>query len=333
MPQSNSPEAQLYDHTHKLLRAHEVMLRDEVRNRAFYQALQKCVKSASIVLDIGAGVGIWAIAAAKLGAKKVVAVEMDEMLIGLTKVLAKEQGVAERVETVCGSSFDIQLEKEFDIVVSETIGYLGYDEYIVQAMADAQERFLKTGGLLIPETISLFAAAAHLKTGQETVPNGLPFDFNRLAKLNLNSPYLLSSECDLKILSKPQCLIKTNLYQTDKQPSLENLPAKWNDVPNSDFINCFVVWAECRLTENITLSTRETSSWLPTIYRIEPVKGDFPEIEFELSLTKETNHWKATFSNLHNRKIQRYSPKIAASELTLYSRTDDLNLIELLQTS
>ena len=331
MSQSNSLEAQLYDHTHKLLRAHEVMLRDAVRNRTFYKALQKCVTSDSVVLDIGAGAGIWAIAAAKLGAKKVVAVEMDELLIGLIKILAKEQGVAEKIETVCGSSFNIRLKKEFDIVISETIGYLGYDEYIVRVMADARKRFLKNGGLLIPETISLFAAAAHLKTEREVVPNGLPFDFNGLATLNLNSPRLLDKKSNLKLITKPQCLIQTDLYRTDEQPSLENLRAVW-DVPNADAINCFIVWTESRLTENVHLSTRRTSSWLPNIYRIEPVEDDFTKVEFQLSLTKATNYWTAAFSNKQSQKTRHYSPEVAAAELTLYSKTENLSLLEPAET-
>ncbi len=332
MEQSNSLETQLYDHTHKLLRAHEILLGDAVRNRAFYKALQKCVKSDSVVLDIGAGVGIWAIAAAKLGAKKVVAVERDELLIGLIKILAEEHGVIEKVEAVCGNSLEIQLEKEFDIVISETIGYLGYDEGIVPIMFDARKRFLKNGGLLIPETISIFAAAAHLKTGKEIVPNGLPFDFKRLAKLNLHSPQVLNNKLDLKLLTEPQRLIQTDLYRAAEQPPLENLQAKWN-VSDAASTNCFVVWAESRLTEGARLSTRRTSSWLPNVYRIEPIEENFNRVEFELSLTAASNYWTATFSNGQTRKIQRYSPEFAAAELTLLSRCDDSELIEQLHTS
>lgn len=332
MTQSNSLEAQLYDHTHKLLRAHEVLLRDPVRNRTFYSALEKCVKPDSFVLDIGAGTGIWAITAAKLGAKKVVAVEMDELLIGLIKILAKENGVAEKIEAVCGNSLEIQLEKEFDIIISETIGYLGYDENIVPIMFDAQRRFLKNGGLLIPETISLHAAAAHSIAEKEIVPNGLPFDFNRLAKLNLHSPRVLNNKCDLELLTEPQCLIQTDLYKASEQPSLENLRVKW-DVSNAASINCFVVWAESRLTEGVHLSTRRTSSWLPNVYRIEPIAGNFDQVEFELSLTKASNYWTTTFSNGQSKEIQRYSPEFAAAELTLRARCDDLELIERLDAS
>ncbi len=327
LSRANDFEASLYDHAHKLLRAHEILLRDAVRNRAFYNALKKRVAADSVVLDIGAGTGIWAITAAKLGAKKVVAIETDELLIGLIKNLAREHGVEQKIETVCGKSLDVQLEKEFDLVISETVGYLGFDENIVEIMLDARRRFLKTGGAIIPETVALFAAAAHLKTEQEIVPNGLPFDFNRLAKLNLNSPRILNKKRDLKLITKPQRLIQTNLYRATKRPSLENLRAGWN-VPNADSINCFVVWVESRLTGGVCFSTRRTTSWLPNIYRIEPVEGGCNRVEFELSLTKASNYWTTTFFSAQTGRTQSYSPELAATELTLLSRTDDSALLE-----
>ena len=326
MPLLNDPLAPLYNHAHELLRAHEVLLRDAVRNRAFYRALEISVNSDAVVLDIGAGTGIWAITAAKLGAKKVVAVEKDELLSGLIKMLAEEHEVAGRVEVVCGSSFDVQLEKEFNVIVSETVGYLGYDENIVEIMFDARQRFLKNGGSIIPETISLYAAGGHLKTEKEIIPNDLPFDFKILSEFNRHSPRTLQNKSDLELLTAPQLLIETDLSEATEQPALENLQAKW-DVSNAGAINCFVVWVESRITGNVNLSTRQTTSWLPNLYRIEPSEADFSRIEFTLSLTAATNYWTATVSNAQTSHTQRLSPALAATRLTVRSRNADADLI------
>ncbi len=325
----NNPEARLFDHTHKLLRAHEAMLRDAVRNRAFYNALKRRVSEDSIVLDIGAGTGIWAITAAKLGAKRVVAVEPDELLIGLIKNLAEEHNVGKKVEIVCGKSFDVRLEKEFDLVVSETVGYLGFEENIVEIMRDARTRFLKKDGAIIPEIVALAAAAAHLKTETEIVPSGLPFDFAALADLNLHSPRTVSDKRDLQILSEPQRLVEINLNDANENFSLENLRAKWR-IENAASVNCFVVWVESLLTEGVNLSTRETTSWLPNIFRIEPFAGNFNEIEFEISLTTASSYWTATFADSQNRQTKKYSPEFAATKLTMLSRGGDSLLLELL---
>jgi 2-polyprenyl-3-methyl-5-hydroxy-6-metoxy-1,4-benzoquinol methylase len=70
----NNAEARLYDHVNQLLAGHEKLLSDANRNRLFYQALEKNVTSESSVLDIGSGTGVWAIAAARMGAQRVVAI-------------------------------------------------------------------------------------------------------------------------------------------------------------------------------------------------------------------------------------------------------------------
>ncbi len=83
--------------------------------------MRRTVTPGSVVLDIGSGTGIWAIVAAKLGAKKVVAIDMDELLIGVIKMLAAEHGVADRVEAICANSFHGPIgKKSLTFVVSET---------------------------------------------------------------------------------------------------------------------------------------------------------------------------------------------------------------------
>ena len=312
-------EAQLYDHAHRLLKTHETLLRDAMRNRAFYEALKRNVKSGSVVLDIGSGVGIWAIAAAKLGAKRVVAVDMDELLTGVCKTLAVEHGVADLVEAIWGNSLEIGLEREFDVVISETIGYLGYDENVVAIMRDARQRFLKKDGVLIPETVSLYAAAGHLKVRQDTVPVGIPFGLAALQRLNLHSPKVLKKASDIKLLTKPVRLVETDLRKAATQPSLENLRAGW-DIDDPSQVNCFAVWVESRLTKGVRLSTRRTTSWLPNIYRVDPVEGEFSHLDLELSLTAASNYWTATFSNNGESITQRYSPEFAAVEMIAASR-------------
>ncbi|MEP6848643.1 MAG: GNAT family N-acetyltransferase [Acidobacteriota bacterium] len=298
------------------MKTHETLLRDAVRNRAFYEALRLNVTADSVVLDIGSGVGIWAITAAKLGAKKVVAIEMDRMLIGVIKALAAEHGVSDRIEVICGNSFDVSLPKEFDIVVSETIGYLGYDENIVAIMADARTRFLKDGGSIIPETIALYAAAGRLKVRSETIPVGLDFDLAFLDDLNHHSPRALKRPEDIELLTDPACLIETDLRIAVEKPLLSNLSARCDplDAGEADDADCFAVWVESRLTSGVSLSTRETTSWLPNIFRVRPPSKGCAAIEFTLSLDEHTNRWAVTFSR-SGRDVERqeYSPAIAAS--------------------
>ncbi len=158
-----NPAATLYRHAAHLLAAHEGMLSDRRRNRPFLRALQQTLTPGSAVLDIGAGSGVWAITAALLGAKRVVAVEQDGLLIGLIRALAADNGVADRVEVIEGDSLHVPLGRDFDVVVSETIGHLAFDERIIETMRDARARFLKPGGVLIPASVTLRIAPAQLR--------------------------------------------------------------------------------------------------------------------------------------------------------------------------
>jgi ribosomal protein S18 acetylase RimI-like enzyme/SAM-dependent methyltransferase len=312
---NDNPQARLFAHAHQLLKTHETLLRDAERDRKFYDALKKRVVAGAAVLDIGAGTGIWAIAAAKLGASRVVAVDMDELLVGVIRILAKEHGVSDRVEPICASSFDLHLEREFDVVVSETIGYIGYDERLVEVMGDARKRFLRDGGHIIPETISLHAAPGKLKVRTEPVPIGVDFQFNELARLNLNSPRVLKRPRDVELLGRRVCLISTDLRRADRTPSLRDLKAVW-ELPDGAAPDCVIVWAESRLAPHVKLSTKsKTTSWLPTVYRIAPPAGAHERLEFSLSLTPESNYWTATYIGSGNRESRSYSPEFAATEM------------------
>jgi hypothetical protein len=233
---------------------------------------------------------------------------MDELLVGVIRMLAEEHGVSDRVEAICASSFDVGLEREFDLVVSETIGYLGYDERVVEIMADAGKRFLRDGGHIIPETVALYAAAGKMKVRTDAVPVGIDLDFHKLARLNLHSPRVLKRSRDVKLLTSPARLISTDLRRAEQTPSLRELKASW-DIPEQP--DCVVVWVESRLAPGVKLSTRRrTTSWFPSVYRIEPSGRRFPRLEFELSLTPETNYWTATFVGGEDRESRRYSPGV-----------------------
>ena len=53
-----------------VLNYHALMLADGLRNQLLYKAIKQNVNAETNFLDVGAGAGVWAILAAKLGAKR-----------------------------------------------------------------------------------------------------------------------------------------------------------------------------------------------------------------------------------------------------------------------
>jgi predicted RNA methylase len=134
---------------------HHAMLGDPIRMEAFSRAIRTSVRPGDVVVDIGTGSGILAFLAARAGARKVYAIELEEIVFEAKK-LAVYNGLAEQVVFLQGFSDRLDLPEPVDVIVSETLGSFGLDECAARFLSDAKTRFLKPGGILIPEWVDLY---------------------------------------------------------------------------------------------------------------------------------------------------------------------------------
>lgn len=329
MSPPGSGDAQLSQHAFELLSIHETMLGDEPRNRAFQRALEIHVKQGSKVLDIGSGSGVWAIMAAKLGAAKVVAIERDGLMCGIIRRLALENGVSDRVTVVEGWSSQVSLADErFDIVISETVGHMIFDEDVVGIMMDARERFLAPGGVLIPERLALVAAPVKLKQRSENLPAGLTLDFKSLQNLMLHRPLAILGTEAFECLAPEQELVASEMTTVVARPDVSNLTASW-DLKDSSAMDGVAVWMTMVLTQGVTLTGPESAHWSSTLYRFAPFKEAAGEFRFALTLEPTTNTWTAVMGG----HVQKLSPSIAATHLLLQSQASPAMLPHLMMGS
>lgn len=84
------------------------------------EALEKHVESDSLVYDIGCGSGILSIAAAKLGAKKIVGVDYSEVACVTAIENAQMNEVAEKVEIIHGNLTD-DVTGKADVLIANII--------------------------------------------------------------------------------------------------------------------------------------------------------------------------------------------------------------------
>ncbi len=318
MTKKDHPEPDHYVHIQHIFKGQAPLINDLKRNRAFYSALKHHVKPGSSVVNIGAGTGLWSIAAARLGAKRVLAIERDELLIPVIRNLVKENRVEDRVEVVHGVSNEVAPSGKFDIVISETIGNQVFDELIVPNMINARKRFLKKGGVLIPSSVALVVAPAILKKNKRA-PAGVPIECGYFESLNVNMPVILGDKSRLKFLAEACELIRVDLTKVKKPPELNDLTARWQ-VKDATGMNCFAVWGNMTLSEGITLTTYETSSWSPVIYMIKPFKERAGELELKFSLSSKNHYWTATLSNNQSRETQSHSPIFTYTSILAHAK-------------
>ncbi|MCS6924099.1 MAG: 50S ribosomal protein L11 methyltransferase, partial [Fimbriimonadales bacterium] len=88
------------------------------------ELLEKYLQPGMRVADVGTGTGILAIAAAKLGAREVLAVDDDPLAVKIAQGNIERNGVADRVRAAVGDGFHA-LSGSFDLIVCNIIsGFL-----------------------------------------------------------------------------------------------------------------------------------------------------------------------------------------------------------------
>ena len=150
------------------IEVHRTMICDRVRTEAFRRAIESVVRPGDIVLDVGAGSGILSMFAARAGAARVYAVERTTVAV-LAQELAAANGVAEIVRVIHGDVMEIELPERVDLIVSEWLGGFGIDEGMLVPVIAARDRWLEPGGVMIPRSVTAWAALVHDRYLGETV--------------------------------------------------------------------------------------------------------------------------------------------------------------------
>jgi len=125
------------------------MIADRVRMDAYALASKASIKPDSVVLDIGTGPGIHALLAAKFGARKVYAIEPNDV-VHLAREVASVNGFGDRIDFCQDLSTNMTLPEQADVIISDMRGSLPLYGKHIPTIVDARERHLAKGGFLIP---------------------------------------------------------------------------------------------------------------------------------------------------------------------------------------
>jgi SAM-dependent methyltransferase len=128
---------------------HQFILNDTIRKPAFVRAVRELVRPDDVVLDLGTGSGILAIAAAQCGARKVYAVEPAGM-VHLAEELAAHNGVADRIEFLQEWSHALTLPEKATLLTTDIVGNEAMDMLIWETVDDARRRLLTPDARLLP---------------------------------------------------------------------------------------------------------------------------------------------------------------------------------------
>lgn len=132
------------------------MLADNIRTRAYTAALQRVVRPGAVVVEIGTGVGFFALMAARMGAGRVYAFEPSPSIYIANQVVAANGGGP--IQLIRAKSNQVELTERADVILSDLRGSVPIFADHLPTIVDARMRILKPDGALIPQRDRIWIA-------------------------------------------------------------------------------------------------------------------------------------------------------------------------------
>jgi SAM-dependent methyltransferase len=247
---------------------------DDVRNEFYEAAIKNVVTTDSVVLDLGSGLGVHALMAARAGAKRVFMVE-PENVVHCAKEIAKHNGYGDRVEAFQGRIEEVELPEKVDVIISVFTGNLLYSEDLLPSLYYARDKWLKPGGKLIPDAAELMLAPISLeKTFEENVAVwSVPhrgFDYSPLRRYAANG-FLSDRRKDAsgELLAPGQVIASADFYSATDT----NLDATATfQIEKDGVCHGLHAWIRIHLGEQwaATGPIQAPMHWTPTTFTLDP---------------------------------------------------------------
>jgi len=295
--------------------AYGQLIRDRVRTDGYAQALRRAVNPDSVVLDLGTGVGILALLAAKAGARKVYAVDPNDG-IQVAREMATINGYADKIVFIQDLSTRIALPEPATLVVTDMHGIVPMFEQSLPSIIDACRRLLAPEGRVIPEKESLWAAPIRAPKSRDQVsspwsdrPYG--FDWTPAIRIAQNDWFKIKDKADASDFFAPPQQWATIDYAALETPNVHG-QLSWEAIRSGE-CHGLVVWFDTQLIDEIGFSNAPTAA--DTIFGqaffpwAEPVMisvGDRIETDLRCDLIDNYNLWRWSTS------VRRTSGEVSA---------------------
>ena len=241
------------------LQEHLGYVDDQVRVQAYQKAINLLVRPGQRVVDLGCGTGVLGLMCLAAGAEHVYALDRSPMSEIAWQTFHRS-GRSEQATVIRGESTRVSLPERVDVVIADQVGYFGFDYGIVEQYADAARRFLKPGGILIPNRLRLKVAAVesdetYRQVAQWAGPS-IPPGLRWLRELAANCKYAAKLGPQ-NLLAETVTLADIDLYANN--PSFFSWTAEMS-IQRDGNLHGIAGWFDCELTQDVWITNSPSST-------------------------------------------------------------------------
>jgi len=233
------------------------MIQDRIRTSAYQQALARAIKPDDVVVDLGAGTGLFTLHACRLGAKLVHAIEPNP-IIQVAREIVQANGFSQRVTFHQAMSFQVELPEPCDVLITDPRGVLPLYEKAIPTIIDARRRLLKPDGVLIPQRDTIWAALVeapdiyHQDYDNAWRSANEAFDMEAARRRTINNLGRHHLELN-QLLSEPMRWLMLD-YRVIEQASASGVVQFV--VKRAGTAHGFVLWFDSELIDGVSISNR-----------------------------------------------------------------------------
>lgn len=171
------------------------MVQDEPRHRLYAEAMRTLFPPNCTVLDIGAGTGLFAMIAARKGAR-VIACERDPAVAEAARRIVAQNGLSDRVTILTKSSIDLQigvdLEEPADVLLWDNLANNLLGVGAAETVEDAKRRLIKPDAPILPARAEIMVSLVEdLRPRERLMDTVDGFD---MSAFNVHSPTNLTMQ-------------------------------------------------------------------------------------------------------------------------------------------
>ncbi len=296
--------------SYSAIQSHQSMLFDDFRNTFYFNAIKEAVKKNSVVLDLGAGLGVHGFMANSCGAKKVYLVEPAEIL-DVTRMIVSTNGLRGKIECISAEIEKAALPEKVDVIISVFTGNFLLTEDLLPSLFYARDKYLRSGGKMIPDRAKMIIVpvssvdyyAEHIECWSKSIHN---IDYSAARKYAVNSLYYDSPKNrKVDFLAEPSTLLELDFMVANEAVCQSKIKIK---ITEDGTMHGCLGWFDTKVGERwlSTSPTDEQMHWrqvfLPLDSPISVKSGDIISLELNRPEFGEWS-WIVEFKGKH----QKYS--------------------------